>query len=140
MVVCTGSIAYDYILNFKGRFKEHILPDKTHILNLSFLVDELLPHDRREDAAVYPEVARLLGGSDPTAAMSRAHLEIEHLVGSFQRLRLIDGEHSRLHHDRSRRQPDHRLLRGAMRQAATLGLDDASRNDPWSSARTTPRR
>ncbi|HYM67424.1 MAG TPA: carbohydrate kinase family protein, partial [Patescibacteria group bacterium] len=41
MVLCTGSIAYDYILTFKGRFKEHILLDKTHILNLSFLVDDL---------------------------------------------------------------------------------------------------
>src|SRR5258706_11764446 len=40
-VVCTGSIAYDYILSFKGRFKDHILLDKTHILNLSFLVDDL---------------------------------------------------------------------------------------------------
>src|SRR5437660_12314358 len=41
MVLCTGSIAYDYILTFKGRFKVHILLDKTHILNLSFLVDDL---------------------------------------------------------------------------------------------------
>src|SRR3989442_3184724 len=41
MVLCTGSIAYDYILTFKGRFKDHILIDKTHILNLSFLVDDL---------------------------------------------------------------------------------------------------
>src|SRR6266536_352201 len=41
MVLCTGSIAYDYILSFKGRFKDHILLDKTHILNLSFLVDDL---------------------------------------------------------------------------------------------------
>src|SRR2546428_11603533 len=41
MVLCTGSIAYDYILTFKGRFKDHILLDKTHILNLSFLVDDL---------------------------------------------------------------------------------------------------
>src|SRR5260370_41638894 len=40
-VVCTGSIAYDYILTFKGHFKDHILLDKTHILNLSFLVDDL---------------------------------------------------------------------------------------------------
>src|SRR5258708_25888552 len=40
-VVCTGSIAYDYILSFKGHFKDHILLDKTHILNLSFLVDDL---------------------------------------------------------------------------------------------------
>src|SRR5438094_8178983 len=41
MVLCTGSIAYDYILTFKGRFKDHILLDQTHILNLSFLVDDL---------------------------------------------------------------------------------------------------
>src|SRR5256885_4079427 len=41
MVLCTGSIAYDYILTFKGRFKDHILLDKTPILNLSFLVDDL---------------------------------------------------------------------------------------------------
>src|SRR2546426_7787652 len=41
MVLCTGSIAYDYILSFKGRFRDHILLDKTHILNLSFLVDDL---------------------------------------------------------------------------------------------------
>ena len=38
-VVATGSVAYDYILTFKGRFRDHILPDKKHILNLSFLVD-----------------------------------------------------------------------------------------------------
>jgi adenosine kinase len=40
-VVATGSIAFDYILTFKGRFADHILPDKKHILNLSFLVDSL---------------------------------------------------------------------------------------------------
>jgi adenosine kinase len=40
-IVATGSIAFDYILTFKGRFADHILPDKAHILNLSFLVDSL---------------------------------------------------------------------------------------------------
>jgi adenosine kinase len=38
-VVATGSVAFDYILTFKGHFADHILPDKKHILNLSFLVD-----------------------------------------------------------------------------------------------------
>ncbi len=52
----------------------------------AFLADELLPHERNEDASLYPAVARLLGGDDPTAAMSRAHLEIAHLVGSYERL------------------------------------------------------
>ena len=40
-VVATGSIAFDYILTYAGRFRDHILLDKTHILNLSFLVDRL---------------------------------------------------------------------------------------------------
>jgi heavy metal translocating P-type ATPase len=51
-----------------------------------FLVHELLPHERREDLALYPVVERRLGGLDPTAPMSRAHLEIAHLVGRFERL------------------------------------------------------
>ena len=50
-----------------------------------FLTDELLPHDDAEDASVYPVVARLIGGEDPTATMSRAHMEIAHLVRVFGR-------------------------------------------------------
>jgi adenosine kinase len=42
-LIC-GSIAYDTIMTFEGRFKEHILPDQVHILNVSFLV----PTMRRE--------------------------------------------------------------------------------------------
>jgi len=40
-IIATGSIAFDYILSFKGRFGDHILPEKTHMINLSFLVDSL---------------------------------------------------------------------------------------------------
>ncbi|MBI2969447.1 MAG: carbohydrate kinase family protein [Gammaproteobacteria bacterium] len=39
-LIC-GSIAYDTIMVFKDRFRNHILPDKIHILNVSFLVPEL---------------------------------------------------------------------------------------------------
>ena len=28
MILCTGSIAYDYIMTFPGYFKDHILPDR----------------------------------------------------------------------------------------------------------------
>src|SRR5579871_1107839 len=45
-----------------------------------FLVKEVIPHEDAEDATVYPEVAKLIGGDDPTAVMSRAHPEISHLV------------------------------------------------------------
>lgn len=40
-VAVTGSVAYDHIMNFTGKFKDHILADKLHILNVSFLVDGL---------------------------------------------------------------------------------------------------
>jgi len=39
-LVC-GSYAYDTIMVFKDRFKDHILPDQVHTLNVSFLVPEL---------------------------------------------------------------------------------------------------
>ena len=40
-IAVTGSVAYDHIMNFPGRFKDHILADKLHILNVSFLVRDL---------------------------------------------------------------------------------------------------
>jgi adenosine kinase len=40
-IAVTGSVAYDTIMVFPGRFSEHILPDKTHLINVSFLVDRL---------------------------------------------------------------------------------------------------
>jgi adenosine kinase len=40
-IFVTGSIAYDYIMVFPGRFRDHILPDKMHVLSVSFLVDSL---------------------------------------------------------------------------------------------------
>jgi hypothetical protein len=45
-----------------------------------FLVERLLPHEEAEDTLLYPVVAELLGGEDPTAPMSRAHAEIAHLT------------------------------------------------------------
>ena len=37
----SGSLAYDRIMDFPGRFQEHILPDKIHTLNVSFTVNGL---------------------------------------------------------------------------------------------------
>jgi len=51
-----------------------------------FLEDDLLPHEQAEDIQLYPAVARVLGGDDPTAPMSRMHVEIEHLIGLYGRL------------------------------------------------------
>ncbi len=59
-LIC-GSIAYDSIMVFAGRFRDHILPDQVHILNVSFLVPEM----RREFGGCAGNIAynlRLLGG------------------------------------------------------------------------------
>ena len=40
ILIC-GSLAFDTIMNFEGRFAEQILPDQLHILNVSFLVPTL---------------------------------------------------------------------------------------------------
>jgi adenosine kinase len=40
-IVVTGSIAYDYLMNFPGLFAEYILPDQLDRISLSFLVDEM---------------------------------------------------------------------------------------------------
>jgi adenosine kinase len=40
-IFVTGSIAYDYIMVFPGKFRDHILADKMHVLSVSFLVDTL---------------------------------------------------------------------------------------------------
>lgn len=40
-IVITGSLAFDLIMDFPGKFADHIDPSKIHILNISFLVDSL---------------------------------------------------------------------------------------------------
>jgi adenosine kinase len=62
ILIC-GSIAYDNIMVFPGHFREQILPEQIHILNVSFLVPEL----RREFGGCAGNIAynlKLLG-SDP---------------------------------------------------------------------------
>ena len=40
-ILISGSMAYDRIMDFPGKFSDHILPDKIHILNVSFMIDGL---------------------------------------------------------------------------------------------------
>ena len=59
-VIC-GSLAFDTIMGFEGRFAEQILPDQLHILNVSFLVPAL----RREFGGCAGNIAyslKQLGG------------------------------------------------------------------------------
>ena len=67
-LIC-GSMAFDTIMAFKDKFKNHILPDKVHILNVSFLVPEM----RREFGGCAGNIAyglKMLGGDPlPMAAV-----------------------------------------------------------------------
>jgi adenosine kinase len=96
ILVC-GSIAYDSIMVFHGRFKEHILPDQVHILNVAFLVPEM----RREFGGCAGNIAynlKLLGAAPlPMATVgddARPYLErldalgidrrhVRHVPGTF---------------------------------------------------------
>jgi len=95
-LIC-GSIAYDNIMVFHDRFKNHILPEQIHILNVAFLVPEM----RREFGGCAGNIAynlQLLGGeplimatvgddADPyllrldDLGLSRAH--VRRIAGSF---------------------------------------------------------
>lgn len=95
-LIC-GSIAYDNIMVFHDRFKNHILPEQIHILNVSFLVPEM----RREFGGCAGNIAynlKLLGGEPLIMAtvgddadaylvrlddlgLSRAH--VRRIAGSF---------------------------------------------------------
>jgi adenosine kinase len=60
ILIC-GSVAFDTICVFPGRFGEHILPDKTHNINVSFMVDNL----KREWGGCAANIAyslKMLGG------------------------------------------------------------------------------
>lgn len=60
-VIC-GSLAFDTIMNFEGKFAQQILPEQLHILNVSFLVPAL----RRDFGGCAGNIAyamKLLGGN-----------------------------------------------------------------------------
>lgn len=66
-LIC-GSLAFDNIMTFDGRFADQILPDQLHILNVSFLVPTL----RRDFGGCAGNIAyslKLLGGDARPMAM-----------------------------------------------------------------------
>jgi adenosine kinase len=85
----TGSIAYDTIMVFPDRFKNHLLPDQLHILNVCFLTPEM----RREFGGTAGNIAynlKQLGG-DPLV-MATVGEDIDPYLYRLQRLG-IDARH-----------------------------------------------
>jgi adenosine kinase len=91
-IAVTGSVAFDTIMVFPGRFGDHILPEKTHLINVSFLVNRL-ERRRGGTAANVAYTLALLGerpllcaavGSDFTeygAALSLAGVDTSAALG-----------------------------------------------------------
>ncbi len=57
-VLISGSVAYDTIMVFEGHFKDHILPDRVHMLNVAFLAPRL----KREFGGCAANIAYTLKG------------------------------------------------------------------------------
>ncbi|MCL5438784.1 MAG: PfkB family carbohydrate kinase [Patescibacteria group bacterium] len=68
MLIITGTIAYDYIMDFPGCFSEHILPDQIHKINLSFIVNKF---ERRR------------GGTAGNISYSLGLLKTQHTLFSY---------------------------------------------------------
>jgi adenosine kinase len=67
MLIVTGSLAYDYIMDFPGAFSDHILPEQIHNINLSFIVNKF---DKRR------------GGTAGNASYSLGLLDSPHILFS----------------------------------------------------------
>ena len=144
-IVVTGSIAYDYLMSFPGKFTEHFLPEHMHRVSLSFLVDTM---DKRRGGCA-PNIAYTLAllGERPLLMATagedfgdyRAWLEaagvdtslVKQVAGKFTRLVFLQ--------HRSGQQPDRVVLhrrdgrrRRSCRSATSTdcGLAIISPNDP----------
>ncbi len=130
-VLATGSIAFDYILTFNGKFRDHILPDQKHILNLSFLVEQF---ERRRGgvAANYAYNLALLG--QPCGILGTAGSDgveyrrwLEEKGVDCSGMRIMEGEVSATGFTTT--DLDHNQITGyyggAMNRAAELGLADS---------------
>jgi adenosine kinase len=93
ILVC-GSLAYDTIMVFPDRFQNHILPDRIHILNVSFMVPDM----RREFGGTGGNIAynlRLLG-EEPRLMATVGHdfapyaQRLENLGISAAHVRVLD--------------------------------------------------
>ncbi len=97
-IICTGSIAFDYLMSFPGYFRDHILPESLDSISLSFLVDAMV----RQPGGTGPNIAYtlallgerplLVGTVGEDFAEYRTWLESRGVDTSF--VRVIKGEYS----------------------------------------------
>jgi adenosine kinase len=130
-VFVTGSIAFDYIMVFPGRFRDHILPDRMHVLSVSFLVDSLTRRRGGTGANIcfnlglLGERPVLVGTVGEDFGDYRAWLE-SHGV-DCRAVKFITGEHTASCFINTDLQDNQitAFYPGAMTQAATLSLTES---------------
>ncbi len=96
-LIC-GSYAFDNIMVFHDRFKNHILPDKVHMLNVSFLVPDM----RREFGGCAGNIAynlKLLGGEPLPMATVGSDFEpyaqwMDECGISRKHMKVVDGSYT----------------------------------------------
>lgn len=95
-LIVTGSIAFDYLMSFPGRFTEHFLPEHMNRLSLSFLVDTM---DKRRGGcapniaytlALLGERPRLMATAGQDFGDYRAWLEAANVDTSL--VKVVDGK------------------------------------------------
>ncbi len=129
-IICTGSIAFDYLMSFPGYFRDHILPESLDSISLSFLVDAMV----RQPGGTGPNIAYTLAllGERPLLVGTvgedftdyRAWLESKGVDTRF--VRVIPGEYSASYFantDLSNNQIAS-FYTGAMAHAAEINIQD----------------
>ncbi len=126
-VVISASIAYDFIMAFGGSFADHIIPDKTHVISVSFLVDSLRKQRGGVGGNIAYSLALLGDGIDARRCRRR---RLRPVSGSLRgpRDRSLRRDRGRepvdgvgLHDGRPQGQPDRLVLPGPSDLAA--GID-----------------
>lgn len=86
-VVVTGSLAYDHIMSMPGSFSDHIMPDKVHILNVSFIMRTF----RREFGGTAGNISYSLAMlSVPTLMVSSAGEDFEDYLQHLRMVKNLD--------------------------------------------------
>ena len=90
MLIITGTIAYDYIMDFPGKFSKHILPEKIHNINVSFIVNKF---DKRRGGTA-GNVSYTLGLlQTPNILFSTAGKDFPEYQQGFRKLSQVDLSH-----------------------------------------------
>ena len=95
-IVYTGSIAFDYLMNFPGSFKENILPEQLEKVSLSFLVDSMV-RQRGGVAANIAYTFALLGGTPYLVATAgedfvEYRIALESIGVNTENVRVVPGK------------------------------------------------